>query len=87
MQYIKDRDYMHMLERLLKMSIPTVYFWILMFVANFHLFLNITSELLLFADRQFYKVFTIKFNFRIGGTLKILMNSGDCGTFLFTIGS
>ena len=45
-----------MSERVLKLSLPTLYFWLSMFYVLFHLWLNIAAELTTFADREFYKV-------------------------------
>jgi diacylglycerol O-acyltransferase-1 len=44
-----------MLERLLKLSIPNHFLWQIMFYWLFHSILNLTAELLRFADRQFYR--------------------------------
>lgn len=43
-------------ERVLKLSIPTLYGWILVFYGLFHVWLNIVAELTHFGDREFYKV-------------------------------
>lgn len=40
---------------LLQLSLTSTYLWLLGFYAFFHCFLNITAELLRFADRVFYK--------------------------------
>lgn len=45
-----------MFERVLKLSLPTLYFWLAMFYVLFHLWLNILGELTTFADREYYKV-------------------------------
>ncbi|KAL5728713.1 hypothetical protein ACHQM5_001763 [Ranunculus cassubicifolius] len=42
-------------ERVLKLSVPTIYVWLCMFYCFFHLWLNILAELLRFGDREFYK--------------------------------
>ena len=42
------------LERLLKLSIPNLYIWLLMFAELFHCWLNILAELTRFGDRKFY---------------------------------
>ncbi|ORZ39011.1 MBOAT, membrane-bound O-acyltransferase family-domain-containing protein [Catenaria anguillulae PL171] len=42
------------LERLLKLSIAMVHFWLLMFYALFHAWVNLLAELTRFADREFY---------------------------------
>ena len=44
-----------LLERVLKISVPVLYAWLLMFVGFFHLWFNVLAELTRFADRQFYK--------------------------------
>ncbi len=45
-----------MVERLLKLSLPNLYLWLLMFYTLFDLWLNIVAELTGFGDREFYKV-------------------------------
>jgi diacylglycerol O-acyltransferase 1 len=42
------------IERLLKLALPNTYCWIIIFFIFFHSLLNILSEILYFADRQFY---------------------------------
>jgi diacylglycerol O-acyltransferase-1 len=42
-------------ERLLKLSIPNTYVWLLGFYFYFHLWLNLFAELTRFGDRLFYK--------------------------------
>eukprot|EP00002_Diphylleia_rotans_P012795 TRINITY_DN2497_c0_g1_i1.p1 TRINITY_DN2497_c0_g1~~TRINITY_DN2497_c0_g1_i1.p1 ORF type:complete len:473 (-),score=105.59 TRINITY_DN2497_c0_g1_i1:120-1538(-) len=54
MKPITERETDRMLERLLKLAIPNLYVWLLMFYGYFHLYLNIFAELLRFADRNFY---------------------------------
>lgn len=44
-----------MMERVLKLSLPTLYFWLAMFYVLFHLWLNVLAEMTTFADREFYK--------------------------------
>jgi diacylglycerol O-acyltransferase-1 len=44
-----------MVERVLKLSVPTLYFWLAMFYALFHTWLNLLAELLRFADCEFYR--------------------------------
>jgi len=51
---IKERSYSNMLERILKLSIPNVYAWLVMFYAIFHSFLNLVAEIIRFGDRKFY---------------------------------
>lgn len=43
------------LERLLKLSIPSTYVWLLGFYFYFHLWLNLLAEITRFGDRSFYK--------------------------------
>jgi diacylglycerol O-acyltransferase len=43
-----------LLERFLKLSIPNLYIWLLMFAEIFHCHLNILAELTRFGDRRFY---------------------------------
>ena len=45
-----------LLERMLKVALPSLYGWLCMFYCLFHLLLNVTGELLRFGDREFYKV-------------------------------
>jgi diacylglycerol O-acyltransferase-1 len=50
-------DLIRLTERLLKLSIPNLYVWLLGFYVFFHLVLNILAELLQFGDRySFSKV-------------------------------
>ncbi|KAG1367645.1 diacylglycerol O-acyltransferase 1-2 [Cocos nucifera] len=46
---------LYAMERVLKLSIPTLYVWLCLFYCTFHLWLNILAELLHFGDREFYK--------------------------------
>ncbi|BBN18538.1 diacylglycerol O-acyltransferase 1 [Marchantia polymorpha subsp. ruderalis] len=48
-------SYLKALERILKLSIPTLYVWLCLFYCFFHLWLNILAELTRFGDREFYK--------------------------------
>ena len=43
-----------LLERFLKLVIPNLYIWLLMFAELFHCYLNIVAELTRFGDRKFY---------------------------------
>lgn len=43
-------------ERLLKLALPTLYWWLVMFYLLFHVWLNVLAEMTGFADREFYKV-------------------------------
>mmetsp|Transcript_33702 Transcript_33702/g.95355 ORF Transcript_33702/g.95355 Transcript_33702/m.95355 type:complete len:739 (+) Transcript_33702:91-2307(+) len=48
-------DIGHILERVLKLSLPSLYVWLIGFYSLFHLWLNILAELTYFGDREFYK--------------------------------
>lgn len=48
--------YLQALERLLKLSVPTLWGWLVVFYTLFHLLLNITAEFTGFGDREFYLV-------------------------------
>uniref|UniRef100_A0A0D6R6S9 O-acyltransferase n=1 Tax=Araucaria cunninghamii TaxID=56994 RepID=A0A0D6R6S9_ARACU len=48
-------NFLYAVERVLKLSIPTLYVWLCMFYCFFHLWLNIVAELVRFGDREFYK--------------------------------
>ncbi|MCO5594668.1 hypothetical protein L7F22_048701 [Adiantum nelumboides] len=48
-------NYLYAVERVLKLSIPTLYVWLCIFYCMFHLWLNIIAELTYFGDREFYK--------------------------------
>lgn len=41
-------------ERVLKLSVPNLYVWLLFFLIFFHYYLNLLAELLRFGDRKFY---------------------------------
>lgn len=51
----QEMDWLRMLERVLKLSIPTIYVWLCIFYCVFHCWLNILGELLRFGDRGFYR--------------------------------
>jgi diacylglycerol O-acyltransferase 1 len=55
LKLLQEMDWLRMVERVLKLSIPTLYFWLAMFYALFHLWLNVLAELTRFGDREFYK--------------------------------
>ena len=48
--------YLQAFERLLKLSVPTLWGWLVVFYTLFHLLLNITAEFTRFGDREFYLV-------------------------------
>ncbi len=48
--------YLQAFERLLKLSVPTLWGWLVVFYTLFHLLLNITAEFTGFGDREFYLV-------------------------------
>ncbi|EAR94647.2 membrane bound O-acyltransferase, MBOAT protein (macronuclear) [Tetrahymena thermophila SB210] len=50
----ENKSIFFLLERMLKLSIPNLYFWVSGFFGLFQVFLNITAELLRYGDRQFY---------------------------------
>jgi hypothetical protein len=52
-------------ERLLKLAIPTLYGWLIIFYALFHVWLNILAEFTYFGDREFYKVRRVCISHRI----------------------
>eukprot|EP00240_Pyramimonas_obovata_P003049 CAMPEP_0118923662 /NCGR_PEP_ID=MMETSP1169-20130426/2102_1 /TAXON_ID=36882 /ORGANISM="Pyramimonas obovata, Strain CCMP722" /LENGTH=671 /DNA_ID=CAMNT_0006864679 /DNA_START=317 /DNA_END=2332 /DNA_ORIENTATION=- len=52
---LKGLEVGRVLERVLKLSIPVLYFWLVMFYMFFHLWMNILGELLRFGDREFYR--------------------------------
>lgn len=52
---MENRDVLMIIERLLKLSIPNTYVWLLGFYFFFHLWLNLLAELTRFGDRLFYK--------------------------------
>eukprot|EP00884_Botryococcus_braunii_P001150 jgi/Botrbrau1/11035/Bobra.92_2s0008.1 len=54
-QPLRSSNWAHMLERVLKLSLPTLYGWIIMFYCLFHIWLNILAEVTYFGDREFYK--------------------------------
>jgi hypothetical protein len=47
-------SWMGILERILKLSLPNVIIWLLIFYAIFHSYLNLSAEIAQFGDRQFY---------------------------------
>lgn len=55
MKTMENFDLFGIIERMLKLSVSSLYIWLLMFYAFFHSFLNALSEVLLFGDRSFYK--------------------------------
>lgn len=53
---LSQMDYLRVVERVLKLALPSTYAWLLCFYALFHLWLNVLAELTRFGDREFYKV-------------------------------
>jgi diacylglycerol O-acyltransferase 1 len=47
-------NYISLLERHLKLSIPNLYLWLSLFYSGFQCYCNILSEITCFADRKFY---------------------------------
>ena len=56
MHLCAQANWLLVLERVLKLSMPTLYGWVLIFYLLFHVWLNLLAELTLFGDREFYKV-------------------------------
>jgi len=54
MEPLQQLEFIRLAERLMKLSIPSLYLWIIGFYALFHLWLNICAEVLRFGDRYFY---------------------------------
>lgn len=52
---LQKMDYLRVVERVLKLALPSTYAWLLCFYALFHLWLNVLAELTRFGDREFYK--------------------------------
>jgi len=52
---VKGTDIPYLFARLLKLAIPSLLVWLIMFYTFFHLYLNILGEILRFGDRQFYR--------------------------------
>ncbi|KAM9969109.1 hypothetical protein ACTFIW_003393 [Dictyostelium discoideum] len=48
-------DIVLILERIMKLSLPNLYVWLLGFYVFFHLYLNIVAEITRFGDREFYR--------------------------------
>lgn len=55
LQAMSTLNVIEILERLVKLSIPNTYVWLLGFYFYFHLWLNLIAELTRFGDRLFYK--------------------------------
>ncbi|EER02103.1 Diacylglycerol O-acyltransferase, putative, partial [Perkinsus marinus ATCC 50983] len=51
-------------ERILKLAVPNLYLWLLMFFTLFHTWMNILAELTRFGDREFYEDWWNSVNFR-----------------------
>mmetsp|Transcript_5151 Transcript_5151/g.17980 ORF Transcript_5151/g.17980 Transcript_5151/m.17980 type:complete len:200 (+) Transcript_5151:2-601(+) len=52
---MRELRWFELLERVLKLSIPTLYVWLCIFYSFFHCWLNIVAEVTRFGDRQFYR--------------------------------
>lgn len=52
---MRDLDLPQIAERLLVLSIPNTYIWLLGFYLYFHLYLNLCAEITRFGDRVFYR--------------------------------
>ncbi len=53
---MRELNWVIIVERVLKLAIPTLYIWLCMFYTLFHVWLNLLAEVLHFGDREFYKV-------------------------------
>jgi len=52
---IESFDIWMIVERLLKLSVPNLYVWLLGFYVFFHIYLNIMAEITRYGDRLFYR--------------------------------
>ncbi|GIM06446.1 hypothetical protein Vretimale_10762, partial [Volvox reticuliferus] len=52
---LRQMDFPRVVERILKLALPSTYAWLLCFYCLFHLWLNVLAELTMFGDREFYK--------------------------------
>eukprot|EP01133_Synstelium_polycarpum_P015448 gene15448-18326_t len=52
---MEQNDLVRIIERVMKLSLPNLYVWLLGFYVFFHLYLNICAELTRFGDREFYR--------------------------------
>jgi len=53
--HIQSGAILPLLERVLKLAVPNLVMWLLIFYAIFHSYLNLLAELLRFGDRLFYR--------------------------------
>ncbi|TPX70152.1 diacylglycerol O-acyltransferase [Spizellomyces sp. 'palustris'] len=54
LQALDKLDFVHLVERVLKLSVISVVIWLLMFYCFFHCALNMLAEVMRFGDRRFY---------------------------------
>ncbi|EGC33489.1 hypothetical protein DICPUDRAFT_154444 [Dictyostelium purpureum] len=52
---MEQYDIVFIAERIMKLSLPNLYVWLLGFYVFFHLYLNIVAEITRFGDREFYR--------------------------------
>ncbi|KYR00645.1 diacylglycerol O-acyltransferase 1 [Tieghemostelium lacteum] len=52
---MEQYDMVRIVERVMKLSLPNLYVWLLGFYVFFHLYLNIMAEITRFGDREFYR--------------------------------
>jgi hypothetical protein len=52
---IAELDALRMAERVLKLALPNLYVWLVIFYCLFHSWCNVLAELTRFGDREFYK--------------------------------
>lgn len=53
--FFREKNWIGIIERTMKLSIPSLFIWLTMFYTFFHLWLNTVAELLRFGDREFYR--------------------------------
>ena len=44
------------MERVLKLAIPNIIIWLIFFYTSFHSMMNLIAEVLMFSDREFYRL-------------------------------
>ena len=78
---LRELNLPHIVERVLKLSLPTLYGWLIMFFCLFHLWLNILAEATHFGDREFYKV---RCAIRCAAQMSWLLVSKTCTSTLYS---
>eukprot|EP01130_Rhizamoeba_saxonica_P010707 TRINITY_DN4412_c0_g1_i1.p1 TRINITY_DN4412_c0_g1~~TRINITY_DN4412_c0_g1_i1.p1 ORF type:complete len:304 (-),score=21.72 TRINITY_DN4412_c0_g1_i1:25-936(-) len=54
LEHIENANYLNISERVLKLSVPNLYLWLIGFYIIFDVYLNILAEITRFGDRKFY---------------------------------